>query len=86
MVAVAIACMPVFFAGLRITRLEGAIFIGYYAAYITFLILDATNHAAKPVFTGIMLVFVLPLTILTIAILLVRTRMPSVGARPPRKG
>jgi len=39
MVAVSIACMPVFFAGMRITRLEGAIFIGYYAAYIVFLIL-----------------------------------------------
>jgi len=74
MVATSIACMPVFFAGMRITRLEGAIFLGYYLAYIAFLILDATDHAAKPVFTGIMLMFVVPITVLTIAVILLKAR------------
>jgi cation:H+ antiporter len=67
MIAVAIACLPIFFTGYRIGRREGAVFLLYYIAYTTFLVLDATNHEAKPIFTGIMLSFVLPLTGLTLA-------------------
>ncbi len=86
MITVSMACLPVFFAGFRIDRWEGAIFLSYYVAYITFLILDATHHEALPVFTGIMLLFVVPLTMLTFTVVLVRSRLAQSGAaRSPSK-
>ena len=33
MIAVAVACLPIFFTGYRIARWEGAIFLAYYVAY-----------------------------------------------------
>ena len=74
MVASAIACMPVFFSGMRINRLEGGIFLGYYIAFIAFILLDATDHAAKPIFTGFMLLFVVPITVVAITSLLLGMR------------
>ena len=82
MIAVAIACLPVFFAGLKISRWEGGVFVLYYVAYIIFLVLDATDHAAKPVFSLVMLLFVVPLTVLTFSIVLVRHRASEERAPP----
>lgn len=83
MVIVSIFCLPVFMAGMRISRLEGAIFLSYYAAYITFVILHATNPEASSRFAGVMFLVIGPLTILLIAILLVRGRMPGEVDKPP---
>lgn len=68
MMAVAIACLPIFFTGYEIARWEGAVFVGYYVAYTVYLIFNATGHAALPVFSNVMLYFVLPLTALTLAV------------------
>lgn len=72
MLAVAAACLPVFFTGGRIARWEGWVFVGYYVAYVVYLVLDATRHDALPTYTTMMLVFVLPLTVLTFAVLVAR--------------
>jgi cation:H+ antiporter len=72
MIAVAIACLPIFFTGHLIARWEGVVFLAYYAAYTAFLILDATAHEALPAFSGMMLSFVLPITVLTLAVLAAR--------------
>jgi len=77
MTAVAIACLPIFVTGYTIARWEGAIFLGYYIAYTTFLVLDSTGHAWAPLFSGVMLSFVLPLTLLTATIVWVRERRAS---------
>lgn len=77
MVAVALACLPIFAAGHRIARREGALFLGYYAAYVLYLILAATQHAALPAFSAAMLGFVLPLTAVMLIVLLVRHRAPA---------
>ena len=37
MVAVAVACLPIFFTGHVIMRWEGAIFLLYYVAYTVYL-------------------------------------------------
>ena len=74
MIAVAVACLPVFFTGFRIARWEGALFLGYYVAYVLYLILDATQHDALPLFSSVMLLFVAPLTVLTLVVLVVRER------------
>jgi len=68
MIVVAAACLPIFFTGHRIGRWEGALFLGYYAAYLFFLILQAEQHAALPVFSTAMLFFVIPLTVATLAV------------------
>jgi cation:H+ antiporter len=47
MVAVCVACLPVFFKGACITRREGGAFVATYAAYLTFVVLDASDHALR---------------------------------------
>lgn len=79
MIVVAIAALPVFFTGYTIARWEGLVFLAYYAAYTTFLVLQATDHHALPGFRDAMLWFALPLTALTLGVLVVRAR----GAGPP---
>jgi cation:H+ antiporter len=68
MLAVAVACLPIFFTGHTIARWEGAVFLGYYVAYTAYLILDAYEHAALPMFSSVMFYFALPITVLTLAI------------------
>jgi cation:H+ antiporter len=68
MIAVAAACLPIFFTGHRIGRWEGGLFLGYYAAYLLFLVLQAEHHAALPVLSGAMLYFVIPLTLATVGV------------------
>jgi cation:H+ antiporter len=68
MLAVAVACLPVFFNGFEINRWEGALFVGYYIAYVTYLVLKATEHDALPLYSGAMLVFVLPITGVTLLV------------------
>ena len=72
MTAVAVACLPIFFSGRAISRWEGGLFVAYYLAYTVYLVLAATQHDALPVFSRVMLVFVLPLTVVTLVLLTVR--------------
>lgn len=68
MIAVAVACLPVFLTGGRISRWEGIVFLGYYVAYTAYLILNATQHAGLATFRAAMLWFVIPLTALTLVV------------------
>lgn len=72
MIAAAIACLPVFFTGHIIARWEGGLFLAYYAAYTTYLLLASTGHAALPTFTSSMVWFALPLTAVTLVVVTVR--------------
>jgi len=72
MVAVSLACLPIFFTGHRIARWEGALFLTYYAAYTTFLVLDAQHSAAAPVLGSFMAAFAIPLTAVTLVVLAFR--------------
>jgi cation:H+ antiporter len=69
MVAVAVACLPIFFTGNRIDRWEGGVFLGLYAGYTVYLILAATRHDALTGFSAVMGSFVLPLLALTLLVL-----------------
>jgi cation:H+ antiporter len=73
-IAVAVACLPIFVSGNRIDRWEGFIFMFYYIAYTLYLILDATNHDSLPIFSKVMLGFVLPLTAITIVAVAMQQR------------
>lgn len=72
MIAVAVACLPIFFTGNVIARWEGTLFLGYYAAYTLYLVLAASQHAALPAFSLAMIWFVMPLTVLTLVVVTVR--------------
>ncbi|CAA9371756.1 MAG: Inner membrane protein YrbG, predicted calcium/sodium:proton antiporter [uncultured Gemmatimonadetes bacterium] len=72
MIAVAVACLPVAFNGYMIARWEGALFLGYYLAYTLYVILAATEHDALPYFSGAMMLFVIPLTVVTLAVVTYR--------------
>ncbi|MFC3608700.1 calcium/sodium antiporter [Stutzerimonas tarimensis] len=70
MIGVALACLPIFFTGYSIARWEGLVFLAYYAAYTTYLILSTS---AETVFADrlghAMLGYVLPLTAVTLLVL-----------------
>ncbi|MFH2126889.1 MAG: sodium:calcium antiporter, partial [Pseudomonadota bacterium] len=72
MIAVSVACLPVFFTGRAISRWEGLLFLAYYVAYTSYLVLDATHSGAQRSFQVVMLGFVVPLTAVTLGVLAVR--------------
>ena len=74
MLAAALACLPVFLTGREIARWEGAVFVGYYVAYVAYLILAAQNHDVLPAFSRVMMTFVVPITIVTLVASLLRAR------------
>jgi cation:H+ antiporter len=72
LLAVSIACLPIFFTGNQIARWEGALFLALYAAYTLYLILDATGHDALTGYSAAMGGFVLPLIGATLLVLAAR--------------
>jgi len=74
LLAATFACLPVFLTGREIARWEGLVFLGYYLAYTTYLVLKAQAHDLLPAFSGTMLGFVIPLTVLTLVVSLWRSR------------
>ena len=73
MLAVAFACLPIMITGREIARWEGGVFLAYYAAYTAWLVLQAQQHASLPALSGIMLGYVMPLTVITIVVSIVRS-------------
>jgi hypothetical protein len=84
MLAVALACLPVFMTGREIARWEGGVFLAYYVAYVAYLVLAAQQHAALGWFSTVMLGFVVPLTVITLVVVLLRPRRQA--ASPARLG
>tara|TARA_R110001592_G_scaffold23259_1_gene91336 strand:+ start:2757 stop:3842 length:1086 start_codon:yes stop_codon:yes gene_type:complete len=82
MAVVALACLPIFAAGHRVARWEGALFLAYYLAYLLYLVLAATEHAVLPAYSTAMLGFVLPLTVITLTVMLVRYRVMTSAVMP----
>ncbi|WAJ36764.1 calcium/sodium antiporter [Pseudomonas sp. GOM7] len=72
MIAVAVACLPIFFAGYRINRWEGALFLAYYVAYTLYLVLFSTGRPFAQTFGEAMLGYALPLTAITLVVIAVR--------------
>lgn len=86
MIAIALACAPIFFTGHLIARWEGGVFVLYYIAYTTYVVLNAKAHDSLGAFSAIMLEFVLPLTLLTLAIAYVRYGAAARSGVAPREG
>jgi cation:H+ antiporter len=72
MIAVSVACLPIFFTGRVINRSESVLLLGYYIAYTLYLVLASSHHHALPRFSAVMLYFVIPLTAVTLIIIMFR--------------
>jgi cation:H+ antiporter len=72
MLAVALACLPVFMTGREIARWEGGVFIVYYGAYVIYLVLAAQQHALLGTFSAAMMSFVVPITVITLIVAFIR--------------
>lgn len=72
MLAVMLACLPVFFAGYRISRWEGALFFAYYIAYTAYLIMKNNGEPFASTFADAMLGYVVPLTAVTLLVIAAR--------------
>jgi cation:H+ antiporter len=85
MVAVAFACLPIFLTRNLIDRWEGALFLGYYIAYTLYLFLDGSGYPAAQQYRTFMLVFVAPLTAVTLLVSVWREwrrrQQPELAAR-----
>jgi cation:H+ antiporter len=68
MTAAAVACLPVFFTGSRISRGEGVLFLVYYAAYIIYLIWTAKTPIEMENFRQALWWYVIPLTAIVLII------------------
>ena len=76
MIAVAVACVPVLFTGHLIARWEGALFLAYYIFYVTYLVLFAQDHDALDDYSLVMTTVVIPLTVVTLAVVAWRELRP----------
>jgi cation:H+ antiporter len=74
MLAVAFACLPILLTGREIARWEGGVFLGYYAAYLLYLVLAAQQHESLQAFSSVMLSYVMPLTAVTLLVSFLKRR------------
>ncbi len=84
MIGVSLLCLPLFMTGGILSRWEGLLFLGYYAAYTVYLVLDGLDHAAFPAYRTAMLLFVVPATVLATSVTFgqwIRSR-PKAGGQP----
>ena len=77
MLAVALACVPVFLSG-RIGRRSGAVFLAAYLAYLAYLLLSAQGHPALGGYAWALMHLVLPLTLVALVIVSIQ-RAPGPG-------
>ena len=68
MIAVAVACLPIFFTGKVIARWEGLLFLAYYGAYSIYIVLQSTHHDLLPIYSLTMMLFVAPITVVTLVV------------------
>lgn len=74
MIAVAIACLPIFANGYALLRWEGVLFLGFYSAYLIWLVLDAADHPIRDEYAVAIVGFMLPLSAITLIVIAVRAR------------
>ena len=73
MIAVAVACLPVFFVGHIISRWNSVMFLAYYCAYTASFVIAETAPGFQRTFSFVMLGIVLPLTAVTLLTGVVRS-------------
>ncbi len=74
MLAVAVACLPIFVTGREIARWEGGVFLVAYVAYVTYLVLATQYPTTIGAYSTAMLGFVLPLLAITLVVVTFRRK------------
>jgi cation:H+ antiporter len=74
MIAVAIACLPMFANGYALLRWEGGLFLAFYAAYLGWLVVDAADHPIKNGYAVAIVGFMVPLSVITLIVIGIRAR------------
>jgi len=69
MIAVALACLPIFFTGYCINRWEGLLFLAYYVAYTVYLVMVSTGRAFAETLGDALIGYALPLTAVTLLVI-----------------
>ena len=84
MLAIAVACLPIFYAGYKVSRFEGGVFLAYYLAYVAYLILFSTGRPQAQSLSDAMLYIALPVTVFWILLQAARAfkRGPANGVHP----
>ncbi|WP_262391307.1 hypothetical protein [Nocardiopsis sp. CNR-923] len=59
--------LPIALTRWEVSRWEGGLLLGFYIAYIAYLVMEATGHAALRPFGAAMVWFVIPLTVLVVS-------------------
>jgi cation:H+ antiporter len=72
MIAVAVACLPIFFTGYAINRWEGLLFLAYYAAYTGYLVMASNGRPFAETFGDAMIGYAVPLTAVTLLVIATR--------------
>jgi len=85
MLSASFACIPIFFSGYKISRREGVLFFGYFVVYIVWIVLSSTQHDLLEAFSNIMLYFVIPITLFTIAVIMGRVYRTKLKQRFKKK-
>lgn len=73
MLAVTVACLPLFYTGRGIARWEGAAFLVYFVAYTAYILLLAAGHPDLLDLRHALLFFVMPIVGVTLVVSAVRT-------------
>jgi cation:H+ antiporter len=74
MIAVAVACLPIFMNGHVLKRWEGILFFLMYVGYLGWLVLDATESRYGESYSSTMLFFVVPIIAVTMIVVGVRAQ------------
>jgi len=82
MMAVAVACLPIFAMEYRISRWEGVVFFSYYVIYMVYLVLDTIHHPLLAVYSTDLLRYVLPLTLVVLLAVLMKSMCDQPPAAP----
>lgn len=70
MIAASLVCLPIFFTGYKVTRLNGGLFMVYYGLYLAYLFLISTGNDALDTYRQALLYGALPLTLLLMGVVL----------------
>jgi cation:H+ antiporter len=72
MIMVVIACLPIFISGYKVSRIEGALFLIYYLAYILILYYRGSTESVLSGYTNEFAILALPIFIITTIVVITR--------------
>ena len=77
MAAAALACVPIFWTGYVISRLEGLFFLASYGCYTVYVVLNGMESGLLPLFKTVITRVVMPITAVVVLLLFVLTWLRS---------